>query len=73
VDVRSGHVAFVAMGSFHDFVQVVDFEVCCVGFEGGETVTEIGCGQWRVVRERLRTEMTAERSARQNWPSRVSS
>jgi hypothetical protein len=43
VDVCSRHVASVARG-VHEFVHVKDRELCCVGFEGGEAVAEVGCG-----------------------------
>jgi hypothetical protein len=41
VNVCSGHVASVA-GGVHDFVEVAYCELCCVGFEGGKAVAEVG-------------------------------
>jgi hypothetical protein len=52
------------------FVEVSYRELCGVGFEGGEAVAEVS---GRAVRGRLRTEETAERRAREIWPSRMSS
>jgi hypothetical protein len=37
-------VAYVARIVVQNFVKVSDCELCCVGFEGGEAVAEVGCG-----------------------------
>jgi hypothetical protein len=41
--VCSVHVAYVS-GGIHDFVKVADGELCGVGFEGGEAVSEVRGG-----------------------------
>jgi hypothetical protein len=40
VYVGSGHVASISGGA-QDFVEVTDSELCCMGFEGGEAVTQV--------------------------------
>ena len=52
---------------------MADSELCGVGFEGGEAVSEVGGRAVEDGAGKLRTEETAERSARQICPSRVSS
>jgi hypothetical protein len=43
VNVCSSHVVSISKG-VHDFVEVANCELCGVGFEGGEAVSEV-CGR----------------------------
>jgi hypothetical protein len=36
-------MAYVSRG-VHDLVRMADCELCCVSFEGGDAVAEVGCG-----------------------------